>query len=57
MASDWIIGTPDQVAARLDAYMAAGIRHVMLWFMDAPHSDGLELFASSILPRYRPHRE
>src|SRR4029453_3738377 len=53
MTEDWVVGTPDAVGRRLPSYMAGGIGHFMLWFMDAPRSDGLDLFASDVMPRFR----
>jgi hypothetical protein len=53
MVEDWVVGTPDQAEDRLRAYMAEGVSHFMLWFMDAPKMDGLDLFAVSVAPRFR----
>jgi alkanesulfonate monooxygenase SsuD/methylene tetrahydromethanopterin reductase-like flavin-dependent oxidoreductase (luciferase family) len=49
----WIAGTPVQVEARIRDYIAEGIDHFMLWFVDAPRDDGLTLFAEQVLPRFR----
>jgi alkanesulfonate monooxygenase SsuD/methylene tetrahydromethanopterin reductase-like flavin-dependent oxidoreductase (luciferase family) len=53
LAETWVVGTPDEVEQRLRAYVAEGITHFMLWFMDAPRQDGLALFASEVIPRFR----
>ena len=53
LAEDWIVGTPDEVAARIAAYAEAGMDHLMGWFMDAPKEDGLRLFAEAVMPRFR----
>lgn len=53
VAETWLAGTPDEIAGRIDAYVAEGISHFMLWFVDAPDDAGLRMFAGEVLPRFR----
>jgi alkanesulfonate monooxygenase SsuD/methylene tetrahydromethanopterin reductase-like flavin-dependent oxidoreductase (luciferase family) len=51
--SDWLVGTPDDVISQLRGYMALGVTHFMLWFVDFPRLDGLRLFAEQVAPVLR----
>jgi alkanesulfonate monooxygenase SsuD/methylene tetrahydromethanopterin reductase-like flavin-dependent oxidoreductase (luciferase family) len=53
MAETWIAGTPAEAAARVQAYVDAGISHFMFWCVDAPDDASLRLFAEQIMPRFR----
>jgi len=50
-----LVGTPDDIVARLLSYRQAGIdlAWVFLLFSDLPGTDSLRLFAEEVLPAYR----
>jgi alkanesulfonate monooxygenase SsuD/methylene tetrahydromethanopterin reductase-like flavin-dependent oxidoreductase (luciferase family) len=52
-SSDGVVGTPEQVTARLQEFVAAGVRDFNLRFADFPHTEGMQRFAREIAPRLR----
>lgn len=50
---DWLVGTPDDVIRQVQVYLALGVSHFMLWFVDFPRLDGLRLFAERVAPVFR----
>ena len=49
--SDPIVGTPEQVAERVQAYIDAGVQYVIVRAIDFPSTEGIELFAQEVIPR------
>ena len=49
--SDPIVGTPEQVAEQVQAFIDAGVQYVIVRAIDFPSTDGIELFASEVMPR------
>ena len=48
-----VTGTPDELAAQLQAYVNIGITHFILRFADYPKTDGAELFIKEVMPRFQ----
>jgi len=48
---DNLVGTPEQVAEKVQAFVDAGCREFVLWFRDAPESESIERFAREVAPR------
>jgi alkanesulfonate monooxygenase SsuD/methylene tetrahydromethanopterin reductase-like flavin-dependent oxidoreductase (luciferase family) len=51
---DHFVGTVDQVAEKVQAFVDAGCGEFVLWFRDFPSSDSLEAFAQGVIPQIRP---
>ena len=49
-ARDNLVGTVEQVAEKVQAFVDAGCREFVLWFRDFPSSDSLEAFAQGVVP-------
>ncbi|HRJ45652.1 MAG TPA: LLM class flavin-dependent oxidoreductase, partial [Caldilineaceae bacterium] len=49
----YLLGTPEEVTAQMQAYVDVGVNHFMLWFMDAPEEDGMELFMQKVAVHFR----
>jgi F420-dependent oxidoreductase-like protein len=52
-ARDNFVGTVDQVAEKVQAFVDAGCREFVLWFRDYPARDSLEAFATHVRPTIR----
>lgn len=53
LSETWLIGTPVEVRAQIQRYIDLGFTHFMLWFVDAPESQGLRLFIEQVAPSFR----
>jgi len=52
LEQEFLIGTPETVRRRVQAYVDLGVSHFMLWFMDFPSLDGMRLFAREVMPHF-----
>jgi F420-dependent oxidoreductase-like protein len=50
---DNLVGTVDQVAEKVQAFVDAGCREFVLWFRDYPAGESLEAFATEVRPIIR----
>jgi alkanesulfonate monooxygenase SsuD/methylene tetrahydromethanopterin reductase-like flavin-dependent oxidoreductase (luciferase family) len=54
LVDEFVIGTPEEVAEKLNAYRALGIDEVICWFMDFPQRESMRLLAERVRPALRP---
>ncbi|MBI3960806.1 MAG: LLM class flavin-dependent oxidoreductase [Chloroflexi bacterium] len=48
---DAILGTPEQVAGQLQAFVDLGVSYLIVRLLDFPRTEGIEMFAQEVMPR------
>jgi alkanesulfonate monooxygenase SsuD/methylene tetrahydromethanopterin reductase-like flavin-dependent oxidoreductase (luciferase family) len=49
-----LVGTPEQVADKIQSYRELGCAGFIPWCSDYPDTQTLELLASEVIPEFRP---
>jgi len=49
---EFLIGTPDKIMEKINLFIAKGVSHFMLWFMDYPDQKGIKLFSEKVINKY-----
>jgi len=52
MLQNCISGTPDGCISKIREFMALGVTHFSLWFLDYPSFDSIKLFAEQVIPEF-----
>lgn len=47
-----LVGTPDQIVARLREYTDAGVQVFSMRFADFPDTQGIELFSEAVITQF-----
>ena len=48
----FVMGTPEECAAAIEERIEAGVTKFQGWFIDFPDTQGMELFADEVMPRF-----
>ncbi len=48
-----LVGTPEMVADKVQAFVDAGCREFVLWFRDQPHGESVDRFLAEVVPMVR----
>lgn len=49
----YFIGTPDQVAEKIQRFLDIGVSQFGLWFPEYPSFEGIRLFAEEVIPKFK----
>jgi alkanesulfonate monooxygenase SsuD/methylene tetrahydromethanopterin reductase-like flavin-dependent oxidoreductase (luciferase family) len=48
-----LVGTPEQVSEKVQAYIDLGCTGFIPWCSDYPDTESMDLFASEVMPNFR----